>query len=155
MGVMSRRVVPACGNLCFFCPSLRARSRQPVKRYKKMLSEILKVNFQLMYCHFTSVHNLLRLVIDICSCGNVHWVCDSLVIIKDCYVYDHSANVMPLNMILFYFSANVMPFYFNSRTVIYDNSNQIWFYLLVWKKVDLANLIVFSVGAMNIEYVVL
>jgi hypothetical protein len=39
---MSRRVVPACGNLCFFCPSLRARSRQPVKRYKKMLSEILK-----------------------------------------------------------------------------------------------------------------
>ncbi|KAL5702901.1 hypothetical protein ACHQM5_028062 [Ranunculus cassubicifolius] len=29
MGVMSRRVIPACGNLCFFCPSLRARSRQP------------------------------------------------------------------------------------------------------------------------------
>ncbi|KAB1213316.1 hypothetical protein CJ030_MR5G003614 [Morella rubra] len=42
MGVMSRRVVPACGNLCFFCPSLRARSRQPVKRYKKMLADILK-----------------------------------------------------------------------------------------------------------------
>ncbi|XP_026436844.1 protein EFR3 homolog [Papaver somniferum] len=40
MGVMSRRVLPACGNLCFFCPSLRARSRQPVKRYKKLLSEI-------------------------------------------------------------------------------------------------------------------
>ncbi|KAL5703058.1 hypothetical protein ACHQM5_028197 [Ranunculus cassubicifolius] len=40
MGVMSRRVIPACGNLCFFCPSLRARSRQPVKRYKKLLSEI-------------------------------------------------------------------------------------------------------------------
>ncbi|XP_050372855.1 protein SEMI-ROLLED LEAF 2 isoform X2 [Argentina anserina] len=40
MGVMSRRVVPACGNLCFFCPSLRARSRQPVKRYKKLLSDI-------------------------------------------------------------------------------------------------------------------
>ncbi|KAL2506308.1 ARM repeat superfamily protein [Abeliophyllum distichum] len=40
MGVMSRRVVPACGNLCFFCPSMRARSRQPVKRYKKLLSEI-------------------------------------------------------------------------------------------------------------------
>ncbi|KAG2726037.1 hypothetical protein I3760_01G093500 [Carya illinoinensis] len=42
MGVMSRRVVPACGNLCFFCPSLRARSRQPVKRYKKLLADILK-----------------------------------------------------------------------------------------------------------------
>ncbi|XP_075085714.1 protein SEMI-ROLLED LEAF 2 isoform X2 [Nicotiana tabacum] len=40
MGVMSRKVVPACGNLCFFCPSLRARSRQPVKRYKKLLAEI-------------------------------------------------------------------------------------------------------------------
>ncbi|OVA06282.1 hypothetical protein BVC80_8399g4 [Macleaya cordata] len=40
MGVMSRRVLPACGNLCFFCPSLRARSRQPVKRYKKLLSDI-------------------------------------------------------------------------------------------------------------------
>ncbi|VVA90142.1 unnamed protein product [Arabis nemorensis] len=40
MGVMSRRVLPACGNLCFFCPSLRARSRHPVKRYKKMLAEI-------------------------------------------------------------------------------------------------------------------
>jgi hypothetical protein len=48
MGVMSRRVVPACGNLCFFCPSMRARSRQPVKRYKKLLSDILKVNFRLI-----------------------------------------------------------------------------------------------------------
>ncbi|XP_031381581.1 protein SEMI-ROLLED LEAF 2 isoform X2 [Punica granatum] len=44
MGVMSRRVVPACGNLCFFCPSLRARSRQPVKRYKKLLAEIFSRN---------------------------------------------------------------------------------------------------------------
>ncbi|RWV90454.1 hypothetical protein GW17_00047341, partial [Ensete ventricosum] len=40
MGVMSRKVLPACGNLCFFCPSLRARSRQPVKRYKKLLADI-------------------------------------------------------------------------------------------------------------------
>ncbi|GAB4850744.1 hypothetical protein Ancab_030044 [Ancistrocladus abbreviatus] len=40
MGVMSRRVVPACGNLCCFCPSLRARSRQPVKRYKKLIGDI-------------------------------------------------------------------------------------------------------------------
>ncbi|WJX69686.1 hypothetical protein P8452_53895 [Trifolium repens] len=44
MGVMSRRVVPACGNLCVFCPSLRARSRQPVKRYKKLISDILPRN---------------------------------------------------------------------------------------------------------------
>ncbi|XP_020093367.1 uncharacterized protein LOC109713618 isoform X2 [Ananas comosus] len=40
MGVMSRKVLPACGNLCIFCPSLRARSRQPVKRYKKLLADI-------------------------------------------------------------------------------------------------------------------
>ncbi|CAH8312949.1 unnamed protein product [Eruca vesicaria subsp. sativa] len=44
MGVMSRRVLPACGNLCFFCPSLRPRSRHPVKRYKKMLAEIFPRN---------------------------------------------------------------------------------------------------------------
>ncbi|XP_039054751.1 protein SEMI-ROLLED LEAF 2-like isoform X2 [Hibiscus syriacus] len=44
MGVMSRRVVPVCGNLCFFCPSMRARSRQPVKRYKKLLAEIFPRN---------------------------------------------------------------------------------------------------------------
>ncbi|PPD69622.1 hypothetical protein GOBAR_DD33489 [Gossypium barbadense] len=44
MGVMSRRVLPVCGNLCFFCPSLRARSRQPVKRYKKLLSDIFPHN---------------------------------------------------------------------------------------------------------------
>lgn len=41
---MSRRVLPACGTLCFFCPSLRARSRQPVKRYKKLLAQILPRN---------------------------------------------------------------------------------------------------------------
>ncbi|WOL19844.1 hypothetical protein Cni_G28646 [Canna indica] len=40
MGVISRKVMPACGSLCFFCPSLRARSRQPVKRYKKLLADI-------------------------------------------------------------------------------------------------------------------
>ncbi|XP_058181566.1 protein SEMI-ROLLED LEAF 2 isoform X2 [Rhododendron vialii] len=40
MGVMSRRVLPVCGTLCCFCPAMRASSRQPVKRYKKLLSEI-------------------------------------------------------------------------------------------------------------------
>jgi len=43
MGVMSRRVLPACSSLCYFCPSLRARSRQPVKRYKKIISEIYQL----------------------------------------------------------------------------------------------------------------
>ncbi|XP_043691428.1 protein SEMI-ROLLED LEAF 2-like isoform X2 [Telopea speciosissima] len=40
MGVMSRKVLPVCGSLCFFCPAMRARSRQPVKRYKKLISDI-------------------------------------------------------------------------------------------------------------------
>ncbi|KAM7262533.1 hypothetical protein ACFE04_000216 [Oxalis oulophora] len=40
MGVVSRSVVPACGTLCYCCPALRPRSRQPVKRYKKMLRDI-------------------------------------------------------------------------------------------------------------------
>lgn len=44
MGVMSRRVLPVCGSICIFCPSLRARSRQPVKRYKKLLADIFPRN---------------------------------------------------------------------------------------------------------------
>ncbi|XP_057728912.1 protein SEMI-ROLLED LEAF 2-like isoform X1 [Arachis stenosperma] len=44
MGVMSRRVLPVCGNLCVFCPSLRPRSRQPVKRYKKLIADIFPRN---------------------------------------------------------------------------------------------------------------
>ncbi|XP_068472708.1 protein SEMI-ROLLED LEAF 2 isoform X2 [Phaseolus vulgaris] len=43
-GVISRQVLPVCGNLCFFCPSLRARSRQPVKRYKKLIADIFPRN---------------------------------------------------------------------------------------------------------------
>ncbi|CAO2831730.1 unnamed protein product [Amaranthus hypochondriacus] len=39
-GVISRQVLPACDSLCFFCPSLRTRSRQPVKRYKKLIVDI-------------------------------------------------------------------------------------------------------------------
>ncbi|XVF79641.1 hypothetical protein PTKIN_Ptkin15bG0005400 [Pterospermum kingtungense] len=40
MGMISRGVMPVCGSLCFFCPSLSTRSRHPVKRYKKMLADI-------------------------------------------------------------------------------------------------------------------
>ncbi|KAL7219375.1 hypothetical protein ACSBR2_012442 [Camellia fascicularis] len=40
MGVMSGRVLPICGKVCFFYPSLRARSRQPVKRYKNLFADI-------------------------------------------------------------------------------------------------------------------
>lgn len=58
MGVMSRRVVPVCGNLCcYVCPALRASSRQPVKRYKKLLADIFprnQVRFSAYLLHFIS-----------------------------------------------------------------------------------------------------
>ncbi|XP_058084129.1 protein SEMI-ROLLED LEAF 2 [Magnolia sinica] len=40
MGFISRKVLPACGSMCVCCPGLRSSSRQPVKRYKKLLVEI-------------------------------------------------------------------------------------------------------------------
>ncbi|XP_020268718.1 uncharacterized protein LOC109844168 [Asparagus officinalis] len=40
MEMVSARASPGCDSLCFFCPALRTRSRQPIKRYKKMLAEI-------------------------------------------------------------------------------------------------------------------
>lgn len=40
MGMGSRSVLPVFENLCIFCPSLRTRSRQPIKRYKKILADI-------------------------------------------------------------------------------------------------------------------
>ncbi|XP_043721356.1 protein SEMI-ROLLED LEAF 2-like [Telopea speciosissima] len=40
MGFISRRILPVCGNMCVCCPAFRSRSRQPVKRYKKLLAEI-------------------------------------------------------------------------------------------------------------------
>lgn len=38
--MISRKLFPACVNMCVCCPALRSRSRQPVKRYKKLLAEI-------------------------------------------------------------------------------------------------------------------
>ncbi|OIV92325.1 hypothetical protein TanjilG_10535 [Lupinus angustifolius] len=43
-GVVSRQLLPACGTLCFFCPAMRARSRQPVKRYKRLIADIFPRN---------------------------------------------------------------------------------------------------------------
>ncbi|GMN44036.1 hypothetical protein TIFTF001_013233 [Ficus carica] len=40
MGVISRKIFPACGSMCVCCPALRSSSRKPVKRYKKLLAEI-------------------------------------------------------------------------------------------------------------------
>ena len=40
MGVISRKLFPACGSMCVCCPALRSRSRQPVKRYKKLIADI-------------------------------------------------------------------------------------------------------------------
>lgn len=54
-GVISRKVLPACGTLCFFCPSLRARSRQPVKRYKKLIADIFPRNHQVYCFHYSLI----------------------------------------------------------------------------------------------------
>lgn len=40
MGLLSRKLAPACESMCICCPALRSRSRQPVKRYKKLLADI-------------------------------------------------------------------------------------------------------------------
>ncbi|CAH9087504.1 unnamed protein product [Cuscuta europaea] len=40
MGLLSRKLFPACESMCICCPALRSRSRQPVKRYKKLLADI-------------------------------------------------------------------------------------------------------------------
>ncbi|KAL3651352.1 hypothetical protein CASFOL_004354 [Castilleja foliolosa] len=40
MGVISRKIFPACESMCVCCPALRPRSRQPVRRYKKLLADI-------------------------------------------------------------------------------------------------------------------
>jgi hypothetical protein len=78
MGVMSRRVLPACSSLCYFCPSLRARSRQPVKRYKKIISEIyqlpavwpiLPATIQILYpCVMLVLVLVLRNEFVVCKC---------------------------------------------------------------------------------------
>ncbi|XP_023514370.1 uncharacterized protein LOC111778655 isoform X4 [Cucurbita pepo subsp. pepo] len=38
--VSGQVMLPVCEALCFFCPALRARSRHPIKRYKKLLADI-------------------------------------------------------------------------------------------------------------------
>ncbi|GAB2295540.1 hypothetical protein Dimus_029704 [Dionaea muscipula] len=40
-GVISRQVLPVCESLCFFCPAMRTRSRQPIRRYKKLIADII------------------------------------------------------------------------------------------------------------------
>ncbi|CAN0864726.1 Protein SEMI-ROLLED LEAF 2 [Linum grandiflorum] len=40
MGAVARTIFPVCESLCFFCPSLRTRSRHPLKRYKNLLADI-------------------------------------------------------------------------------------------------------------------
>ncbi|CAN1815918.1 Protein SEMI-ROLLED LEAF 2 [Linum perenne] len=40
MGAVARTIFPVCESLCFFCPTLRTRSRHPLKRYKNLLADI-------------------------------------------------------------------------------------------------------------------
>lgn len=61
-GVISRQVLPVCGSLCILCPALRARSRQPVKRYKKLIADIFPRN-QVRILPFSSPS--IRLLLDL------------------------------------------------------------------------------------------
>lgn len=79
-GVISRQVLPFCGSLCFFCPAMRARSRQPVKRYKKLLTDI----FQVCFFNFSNIHAIFvllyhRLLHDFHLCG-ANRLCNGLVV---------------------------------------------------------------------------
>lgn len=58
-GVISRKVLPACDSLCFFCPSIRPRSRQPVKRYKKLISDIFPPRGQVPFLRYLLLYMLL------------------------------------------------------------------------------------------------
>ncbi|XP_047315753.1 protein SEMI-ROLLED LEAF 2-like [Impatiens glandulifera] len=40
MGSIAQQIMPVCDQLCFFCPTVRPRSRHPIKRYKKLLADI-------------------------------------------------------------------------------------------------------------------
>lgn len=57
MGVISRKIFPVCESLCFFCPALRARSRHPVKRYKKLLADIFPRSQVDFFCEFLKKKN--------------------------------------------------------------------------------------------------
>ena len=51
MGLISRKLFPACESMCVCCPALRSSSRQPVKRYRKLLSEIFpKSLVSILFC---------------------------------------------------------------------------------------------------------
>ncbi|KAM0025945.1 hypothetical protein Hdeb2414_s0012g00396961 [Helianthus debilis subsp. tardiflorus] len=61
--VISRQFVPACGELCCFCPGLRTRSWKPVKRYLNIMQFISKhVLGHLLNVQFISKHVLGHLL---------------------------------------------------------------------------------------------
>ncbi|GLT77771.1 hypothetical protein SLA2020_493290 [Shorea laevis] len=61
MGLISRKLFPACESMCVCCPALRSRSRQPVKRYKKLLSEIFPISLFLLQDGPTSERKIVKL----------------------------------------------------------------------------------------------
>lgn len=64
MGVMSRQVLPVCSICCVCCPSLRARSRHPVKRYKQLLADIFPRSQVLL----TRISTLIIGYRNLCTC---------------------------------------------------------------------------------------
>lgn len=70
MGI-SHQIMPACDQLCVCCPAMRTRSRQPVKRYKKLISDSFPrspVRLILWYWMNLSVFNLSFLYLLLFGC---------------------------------------------------------------------------------------
>lgn len=63
MGVISRKLFPACESMCVCCPALRSRSRQPVKRYKKLLAEIFPKSVSIKLFIFSSSFPLIGIYV--------------------------------------------------------------------------------------------
>lgn len=78
MGTVAGQVMmPVCESLCFFCPALRARSRHPIKRYKKLLSDIFPRS-QVLY-----LFSLCQKYFGILSIAMIFWlgICVDLILI--------------------------------------------------------------------------
>ncbi|KAG8480099.1 hypothetical protein CXB51_025381 [Gossypium anomalum] len=60
--MVASTIFPACESMCMCCPVLRSKSRQPVKHYKKLLSEIFPKSPVSIYSLFFLLFGLYILV---------------------------------------------------------------------------------------------
>ncbi len=119
-GVISRQVLPACGSLCFFCPAMRARSRQPIKRYKKLIASIFPRNqVSILLSSVSLTCFSLFFILQIMK----SWYC-LLVFILIVYLL--------INLCNYGFKAKAISCYFASLTVLVRFSGGISYFLYTW-----------------------